>query len=153
MELWQVTSTQNTQKINPISKSNQSSLNANYKTQSDYSKILADKIANAKSDMEKMSEIQKQLDEIEDLQEELTGKSHDDKSDTNSRGATETIKRFMPDGSIMYMKIKGGEVIEQYQKKPHLVAVADPSAPQGVSGNEAVTIKMKPQLDLFSLIM
>ena len=103
--------------------------------------------------MERMSKIQEELDENRKLQEELTGKSQEEDTNSSSYDSTETIKRFMPDGSILFMKVKGGEIVEQFEKKPHFVAVADPSAPQSSTGSNAVSMKMKPQLDLFSLLI
>ncbi|MBQ6131124.1 MAG: hypothetical protein IJL12_02125 [Selenomonadaceae bacterium] len=40
---------------------------------SEYSKILAEKISNIKTDVQAMREIQEQLDEIRDMHVELTG--------------------------------------------------------------------------------
>ena len=151
MELWQITSAQSSLQSALSSRSRESDSSASAK--SDYAKILEKKIANARDDMERMSKIQEELDENRKLQEELTGKPQEEDSNSSSYDSTETIKRFMPDGSILFMKVKGGEIVEQFEKKPHFVAVADPSAPQSATGSDAVSIKMKPQLDLFSLLI
>ena len=152
MELWQITSNHQSQLTAQSKKVGSSSSNS---IKSDYAKILAGKIASAREDMEQMSKIQEELEENKKLQEELTGKPQDEDGDQNfsPNQSTETIKRFMPDGSIMFMKIKGGEVVEQFKKKPHFVTVADPSAPQTSSGSNILTMKLKPQLDLFSLLI
>ena len=152
MKLWQIISAQSSQNM-LYSQSNEPN-DFTTTAKSDYAKILAEKIANARNDMEQMSAVQEQLDEIAELHEELTGRQLDEESNSNSSSseAVETIKKFMPDGSVLIMTVKGGEVVEQFKKKPHLVAVADPSAPPTPSGNVAVTMKVKPQLDLFNLI-
>jgi len=148
MELWQITSNSKLQSEMQLSREKTS--NSSNSIKSDYAKILAGKIASAREDMEQMSKIQEEIDENKKLQEELTGKIKEEDSKNSSYESTETIKRFMPDGSIMFMKIKGGEVVEIFEKKPHLVAVPDPSAPQTASGNEKIT--MKAHIDLFSLL-
>ena len=148
MELWQITSNSKLQSEMQFSREKTSSSSNSIK--SDYAKILAGKIANAREDMEQMSKIQEEIDENKKLQEELTGKPQEEDSKNFSYESTETIKRFMPDGSIMFMKIKGGEVVDTFEKKPHLVAVADPSAPQTASGSEKIV--MKAHIDLFSLL-
>ena len=48
---------------------------SNDDTPSEYAKILAEKIADARTEMEQMDEIQAQLDEIAQLHEELTGRA------------------------------------------------------------------------------
>jgi len=151
MKLWEITSTQNSLSSNANAQTRTSTSTA----ASEYAKILADKIANAKIEMEQMNEIQEALDEIQDLHEELTGHRTDEKSSggSSSEEATETVKKFLPDGSILVMTVKDGEVVEQNKKKPHMVAVPDLSAPLTPSGNTAVTIKAKPQLDFFSLVL
>lgn len=153
MELWKISPIQSSQNSTQDSAAKESS-STGVSIKSEYAKILADKIASAKDDMERMSEIQEELDENNKLHEELTGETpDDDSSNSSSRESTETIKRFMPDGSILFMKVRGGEVVEQFEKKPHFVAVADPSAPKTVSGTAAVKMKAMPQLDLFSLLI
>ena len=135
----------------PVTQSRGSSSSNVATAKFDYAKILAEKIASAKDDMEQMSKTQEELDKNAELQEELTGKSKD--QDGNVHLATETIKKIMPDGSIVFLKIKGGEIIEQFTKKPHYVAVADPSAPKTASGHIAIKMQMKQKLDLFSLLI
>ena len=120
-------------------------------TKSEYEKILAEKIANARRTMELMNKVQSEIDFNNKLHEELTGKNPS--NDDSNEETVKTIKRFMPDGSIMFVTLKDGEVVDMHKKKPHLVAVADPSAPKTPSGQTAVTLKVKPQLDLFSLLM
>ena len=147
MELWQITSANTLQDISSNSRDKSSTNNS---VKSDYAKILAEKLATAKDDMERMNKIQEELDYNRKLHEELTGKIKDEDSNASSSDSTETIKRIMPDGSIRFLKIQDGKIVEQFIKKPHLVAVADPTAPLTPSGNTAVT--MKPHEDLFSLL-
>ena len=101
--------------------------------------------------LELMNKVQSEIDFNNKLHEELTGKNPS--NDDSNEETVKTIKRFMPDGSIMFVTLKDGEVVDMHKKKPHLVAVADPSAPKTPSGQTAVTLKVKPQLDLFSLLM
>ena len=142
-------------KISQIANSNSQSKNANSTSaaKSEYAKILAEKIASAIDTMKQMNVVQSQLDEINELHKELTGKStsNDDSKDNGGIESTRTIKRFMPDGSIMITTIKDGEIVEQHKKKPHLVAVADYSAPKTESGQ--TPLKMESHLDLLSLLM
>ena len=147
MELWQITSANTLQDISSNSRDKSSTNNS---VKSDYAKILAEKLATAKDDMERMNKIQEELDYNRKLHEELTGKIKDEDSNASSSDSTETIKRIMPDGSIRFLKIQDGKIVEQFIKKPHLVAVADPTAPLTPSGNTAIT--MKPHEDLFSLL-
>ncbi|MBR2178812.1 MAG: hypothetical protein IJ862_00235 [Selenomonadaceae bacterium] len=145
MELWQVTSANSMQVVSSSSRDKPSN-----SVKSDYAKILAEKLATAKNDMEQMNKMQEELDFNRRLHEELTGTRQDGNSAVSSVESTETIKRIMPDGSIRFLKIQDGEIVEQFVKKPHLIAVADPTAPPTASGNTAVT--MKPHEDLFSLL-
>lgn len=115
---------------------------------SDYSKILAEKISNIKADVEAMEEVQDQLDEIEEMQAKLTG-------DGTSSGITEieTIKRFMPDGSIMVTTYENGEITEQIRHKPHMSVVPDYTAPPKADGSPATELKPYQNLDLEMLLM
>lgn len=130
---------------------------------SEYSQILASKIANVKTDLEKMNAVQEQLDEIADLQEELTGEvkidedsgnaNRNDSSGTASAKTVETIKRFMPDGSILITTYEGGTITEQIKQKPHLQVVADYSAPPNPDGTVATKTERTQSLDLAALLM
>lgn len=115
---------------------------------SDYAKILAEKIAGARTEMEQMDEIQAQLDEIAELHEELTGTA------LNSLQSKEKsiIKKFKPDGSILFLTVQGGKTVQVVKKKPHLVPVADPSAPLTPSGQTAVKLEARQQIDFAGLM-
>ena len=147
MELWQITSANSTQDISSSSRDKPLTKTS---IKSDYAKILAEKLATARNDMEQMNKIQEELDLNRKLHEELNGTSQDGNSAVSSIESAETIKRIMPDGSIRFLKIQDGQIVEQFVKKPHLIAVADPTAPLTPSGKIAVT--MKPHEDLFSLL-
>ena len=129
---------------------------------SEYSKILAAKISSVKVDVQAMAEIQSQLDEISDLHEELTGEVKVDEDSGNANRdessvpkvkPTETIKRFMPDGSIMITTYEGSRIVEQVKHKPHLVSVPDYSAPLKPDGTVATKLEAKQSLDLAMLLM
>ena len=152
MELWQINTMASNKEMTKALQSKSAAFTSD-SAKSEYAKILAEKIANARNDMERMSEIQEELDKNRELHEELTGTVKDDDSGSSPHVTTDTIKRIMPDGSILFMKVQGNEIIEQFKKKPHFVAVADPSAPQSESGHIAVTMKMTSHLDLFDLLI
>ena len=99
-------------------------------TTSDYAKILSEKI-----------------EEVEQNFEDAK------KSLQNSVTATETVKRFMPDGSIMITTYNGSSVVQQIKLRPHLVPVNDYSAPPTPSGQPATKFVAKQNLDLLSLLM
>ena len=130
---------------------------------SDYAKLLAEKISNVETDMRKMNAVQEKLDEIADLQEEITGEVKVDedsgnanRKDFNSSAGTksvETIKRFMPDGSIMITTYEGGSIVEQVKQKPHLQVVPDYSAPPNPDGSVATKTERSQSLDLAALLM
>jgi len=132
-------------------------------TTSAYSKILAEKLANVKTDVKKMNAVQEQLDEIRDLQEEITGEIKRDEDSGNAnrkdfKGATtaktvETIKRFMPDGSILITTYEGSTITEQVKQKPHLTTVPDYFAPPNPDGSVATKTERTQRLDLAALLM
>ena len=115
---------------------------------SEYSKILDEKISNIQADIEQMKAVQDQLDEIDELQEELTGKASVSKS-----VEVETIKRFMPDGSIMVTTYENGKITEQVRHKPHMMVVPDYTAPPKPDGSPETELKPYQNLDLEMLLM
>ena len=128
---------------------------------SDYAQILADKIANVETDTRKMNAVREQLDEIADLQEEITAQVKVDEDSGNAnrqQGASsntqtvETIKRFMPDGSILITTYEGGSIVEQIKQKPHLTVVPDYSAPPNPDGSVAMKVDRSQSLDLAALL-
>ena len=128
---------------------------------SDYAQILADKIANVETDMRKMNSVREQLDEIADLQEEITsqvkvdedsGNANRQQSASTNTQTVETIKRFMPDGSILITTYEGGSIVEQIKQKPHTQVVADYSAPPNPDGSVATKTERTQRLDLAALL-
>ena len=129
---------------------------------SEYSKILAEKISNIKTDVKQMEEVQEKLDEIRELHEELTGKVKvdEDSGNANRNGGSvsktvdiETIRRFMPDGSIMVTTYEDGKVTEQVRHKPHMTVVPDYSAPPKADGSPHTELKPTQNFDLAMLLM
>ena len=129
---------------------------------SEYSKILAEKMSSVKRDVQQMEIIQEQLDEISDMHEELTGevKIDEDSGNANRDSGSvsktvevETIKRFMPDGSIMVTTYENGKVTEQVRHKPHMMVVPDYTAPLNPDGSPATELKPYQNLDLEMLLM
>lgn len=104
------------------------------KVSSDYAKILSEKI----------SAINEQFADIKKNLEEQTKNSYGSKD-------IKTIKRFMPDGSLMITTYEDGKLASQIKKRPHLVPVADYSAPPTASGKPA--IKMEEGFSVADLLM
>ena len=107
---------------------------------SEYAKILAEKISEVDS-------------EFEDAKNNLSEQNQSAGGKNNSSVATETIKRFMPDGSIMITTYEGSSIVQQIKLRPHLVPVADYSAPPSASGEPQIELKPQQSLDLLSLLM
>lgn len=135
--------------------------NSSKSVASDYSKILAAKISNVKADVQAMEAIQEQLNEIRDLQEELTGEVKLDEDSGNANRTDnavteaveiETVKRFMPDGSIMVTTYENGKVTEQVRHKPHMMVVPDYTAPPKPDGSPSTELKPYQNLDLEMLL-
>ena len=105
---------------------------------SDYAKILAEKI----------SEIEAAMKET---QENAEQQQQNFSENSTSAKSVETIKRFMPDGSIMITTYEDGEISSQIKKRPHLVPTPDYSAPPDASGN--VAMKMTQQFSAADLLM
>ncbi len=59
--------------------------------------------------------------------------------------ATETIRKYMPDGSLLIITTKNGKTVEQYRKKPHMTEVPDlaNTPPKDLTGAVTNRIKMK----------
>ncbi|MBR4642535.1 MAG: hypothetical protein IKO74_07405 [Selenomonadaceae bacterium] len=136
--------------------------NSSKSVASEYSKILAAKISNVKADVRAMEAIQEQLNEIRDLQEELTGEVKLDEDSGNANRTDnavtkaveiETVKRFMPDGSIMVTTYENGKVTEQVRHKPHMTVVPDYTAPPKPDGSPSTELKPYQNLDLEMLLM
>ena len=115
-------------------------------TKESYSKILAEKISNVEADVKQMEETQAQLDELEQLQKELTGGN-------SIIPCVETVKRFMPDGSIMVTTYENGKITEQVRHKPHMMVVPDYTAPPKPDGSPATELKPYQNFDLEMLLM
>ena len=157
MELWEVTS------LTAISVkvSSQSS----YKkvsggVESEYAKILAEKISTVKADVKKMDAVREQLEEISNMHAELTGevKIDEDSGNANRKSGTtknissvETIRRFMPDGTIMLTTYKDGKIAERLKLKPHMISVPDYTAPPKADGT--VATKLKPTNNFYPAML
>ena len=130
---------------------------------SEYSKILAEKIANIKNDVRQMEAVQEQLDEIRDLQEELTGNvkvdedsgnaNRDEGDATSTITCVEKIKRFLPDGSVMVTTYEDGKMTNRLTLKPHMTVVPDYTAPPEPDGSVATELKPTRSLELQMLLM
>lgn len=141
MKIWELSSSQP-----PLMPS---SMQSKEPASSEYAKILAEKIADARTEMEQTDEIQARLDEIAKLHEELTGK----RLDSSPSKEKSIVKRFMPDGSILFLTVQDGKTVQTFKKKPRLAVVSDPSAPLTPSGRTATKLVTKSQLDPADLLM
>ena len=104
---------------------------------SDYAQILSEKI----------SEIEAAMKEAQDNAEQQQNFS----GGSNAGKSVQTVKRFMPDGSIMITTYEDGEISSQVKKRPHLVPTPDYSAPPDASGQ--VATKMTQQFSAADLLM
>ena len=161
MELWEV--------ANPVASFSKNASQSSYRrtstsngVASEYAKILAEKIANIKTDVREMEKVQEQLDEVRELYEDLTGevKIDEDSGNANREGVNasntpnvETIKRFKPDGSIMLTTYTDGQITEQVKYKPHQTVVPDYSAPPKPDGTVATKLEAMQNFDLELLLM
>jgi|GEM_PF-3124121 len=99
-------------------------------TSSDYAKIL----------QEKIEEVEQNFEDAK-------------KSLQNSATTTETVKRFMPDGTVVITTYEGSSILQRAEFPPHLVPVADYSAPPTHSGQPETKLVPKQNLDLLGLLM
>ena len=104
---------------------------------SDYAKILAEKI----------SEVENEFEETKNNLSQNFG------GENSQATSTETVKRFMPDGTVVLTTYDGGNIVRQVKFPPHLVPVADYSAPPNSFGEPAMKLEPKQNLDLFNLLM
>ena len=140
MGIWEINSSPLLDVSNPTYKANAKGV------ASEYSKILAEKMSIAKADLEQMEAVQEQLDEIDELHEELTGNA------STQMVEVETIKRFMPDGSIMVTTYEDGKITEQVRHKPPMMVVPDYTAPPTPDGSPATELKPYQNFDLMMLL-
>lgn len=158
MEIWEVTKSAAVVE----KKSAQSLYKSSGGVASEYSKILAEKMSNVKTDVQKMAAVREQLDAIRDMHEELTGEVKIDEDSGNAnreKGSSarmvciEKIRRFMPDGSILITTYEDGKLTEQFRKKPHMLVVPDYSAPPKADGSPELKLEARQNLDLMELLM
>lgn len=141
----------------------QSSYKSTSPIASEYSKILAEKLANIKTDVRQMEAVKEQLDEIRDLHEELTGEvkldedsgnaNRDEDNATSTITCVEKIKRFLPDGSVMITTYEDGKMTDRLTLKPHMTVVPDYTAPPEPDGSVATELKPTRSLELQMLLM
>ena len=122
-------------------KNNYASANAE-NVSSDYAKILSEKIAEVENN-------------FEEAKNNLANQNESSASagEQTSTDFPETIKRLMPDGTIIITTYNGSSIVNQIKMPPHFVPVADYSAPPKVSGEPEIKMVEKQNLDLLSLLM
>lgn len=110
--------------------------------QSDYAKILAEKISeiNAQS-----NDAQKNSAGNSESQQETANK------DENALSMLETLRRIMPDGSLRITTYKDGNIVSRTEIRPNMIMTPDYSLPPDPNGNAA----MEPEyrLGLAALLM
>ena len=99
--------------------------------------------------LEAKHELQREHDDDEEKSEDAKGSA----SCTASKSAgIETIKKYMPDGSILVVTTENGRTIDQYRKKPHMVERPDYSRPMKVeNGTLKPQTKLVPKQNLSEL--
>ena len=108
---------------------------------SDYAKILAEKISEVETEFEETE------NNLSNQNQSFGG------GESSSASSVETVKRFMPDGSILITTYDGSSITQQTKLRPHLVPVADYSAPPTSTGEPEIKFEAKQNLDLLSLLM
>ncbi|MBO4780607.1 MAG: hypothetical protein J5497_08225, partial [Selenomonadaceae bacterium] len=155
MGIWEIT--------NPVASLSKDASQSSYRQTSksggfasEYSKILAEKIANIKTDVRAMEAVQEQLNEIRDLQEELTGEvkvdedsgnANRDDGNTSTITCVEKIKRFLPDGSVMVTTYEDGKITDRIKLRPNMTVVPDYTAPPEPDGSVANELKPTHSLE------
>ena len=120
----------------------------------EYAQLLQQKLSTLKQDLEEMEQRREELDELRKQREELTGKTEEDENgNISTQGTKETLKRFMPDGTILVTTTENGKVVEQFKKKPNMVPMPNPSAPKPEDGGTASQqIKWMPHYSVMDLL-
>lgn len=159
--------------INQITKAAASaqsnSVNTSSTSTTDFKKIFAEKLAAAKEAYEAtgMTAAEQETyaaggETALDAREEYIS-SHSSDSSGSSSGSgdsssdteeTVTIKKLMPDGSIMVITTQGNQVVDQYRQKPHMVEKPDFSAaPDIINGQEHPATKLVAKRNLLEDLM
>ena len=119
-----------------------------------YSALLQQKMDSLKEDLKAMEARREELEEIEKTHEELTGKATGEDA-AAQQPVVETIKRIMPDGTIRVTKMENGQVTEQYEKKPNMMAIPDATVPKSIDGVEVPSsqrVKWVPHYNVFDMM-
>ena len=111
---------------------------------SEYSRILAEKIAEVDSEM---NNTQNNTANQQENASSGSAGSSDDKSTT----AIETLRRIMPDGSLKIVTYEDGKIVSQLKIRPQLVMTPNYSLPPDPTGD----LQMKPEqkLSLAAMLM
>jgi hypothetical protein len=99
-------------------------------TADDFGAIYSDKVKKLWDDFQKtgLTAADQALkdaggEDVLKLKQELEKEAKQQKS-SNALN-TETIKKIMPDGSVLTITMKNGKVADQYRKQPHMIAATD----------------------------
>ena len=112
---------------------------------SEYSRILAEKIAEVDSEMNNTQN--NTANQQENASSGSAGSSGDDKSTT----AIETLRRIMPDGSLKIVTYEDGKIVSQLKIRPQLVMTPNYSLPPDPTGD--LQLKPEQKLSLAAMLM
>ena len=111
---------------------------------SEYSRILAEKIAEVDSEM---NNTQNNTANQQENASSGSAGSSDDKSTT----AIETLRRIMPDGSLKIVTYEDGKIVSQLKIRPQLVMTPNYSLPPDPTGD--LQLKPEQKLSLAAMLM
>ena len=112
---------------------------------SEYSRILAEKIAEVDSEMNNTQN--NTANQQENASSGSAGSSGDDKSTP----AIETLRRIMPDGSLKIVTYEDGKIVSQLKIRPQLVMTPNYSLPPDPTGD--LQLKPEQKLSLAAMLM
>ncbi len=113
---------------------------------SEYSRILAEKIAEVDSEMNNTQNNSANQQNAASTSSGSAGSS-DDKSTT----AIETLRRIMPDGSLKIVTYEDGKIVSQLKIRPQLVMTPNYSLPPDPTGD--LQLKPEQKLSLAAMLM
>lgn len=111
---------------------------------SEYSRILAEKIAEVDSEMNNTQNNTAN-------QQENTSSGSAGSSDDKSTTAIETLRRIMPDGSLKIVTYEDGKIVSQLKIRPQLVMTPNYSLPPDPTGD--LQLKPEQKLSLAAMLM
>lgn len=112
----------------------------------EYARILKRKMETLDEDLKRLERLRTEIREVDTLRRDAEARG----TMRTRTALPETVMRLMGDGSILVTTTKAGRIVEQYRKKPRLVPVPDPAAPEDALPSQRV--KWEPKLRLLDLL-